>query len=72
MDKEIEMTKKAYEGKKDIVKERLKPDISANLIEGKMCVETFDRFVDLENHIKTCHEKHTVFECDQCDKGVFF
>ena len=50
MDKEI--TKKASEGKKVIVKERLKPDISANLIEGKMCVETFDRFVDLENHIK--------------------
>ena len=34
MDKEIEMTKKT---KLDIVKERLKPDISANLVDCKMC-----------------------------------
>ena len=51
MDKEIEITKKAYEGKKDTAKERLKPDISANLIECKMCVETIHRFVD-QSHIR--------------------
>ena len=32
-------------------------------------VESFNRFVDLEQHIKTCHEKHTVFQCDTCEKG---
>ena len=69
MDKEIEMTKKSIEGKRDISKERMRSDNSANLIDCKLCEITFNRFVDLENHIKTCHDKHQVFQCNKCEKG---
>ena len=58
MDKEIELTKKSIDGQRDKAKERMIPD---NSLECKLCVESFDRFVDLEHHIKTYHEKHTVF-----------
>ena len=34
-----------------------------------MYAKSFDRFVDLEIHIKNSHKEHNVFECDQCGKG---
>ena len=71
MDKEIELTKKSIDGQRDKAKERMIPDNSDNSLECKLCVESFDRFVDLEHHIKTYHEKHTVFRCSQCEKGLY-
>ena len=32
-------------------------------IKCKLFEETFDKFVDLENHIEVCHEKQNVFQC---------
>ena len=29
----------------------------------------FNRFVELEIQMKNCHEKQSLFECDQCGKG---
>ena len=69
MDKEIELTKKSIDGQRYKTKKQVKPDNSDNSLECKLCVESFDRFVDLEHHIKTFHEKHTVFQCSQCEKG---
>ena len=40
-----------------------------NVMDCKLCEMTFDRFVDLENHIRTCHANHQVFHCDKCEKG---
>ena len=65
MDKEIE---KAIKKKTDIPKNRFNSDNTLD-IKCKLCEESFDKFVDLENHIEVCHEKHNVFQCDKCEKG---
>ena len=68
MDKELELAKQNIEIKRDRDKERLK-DNPANSIDCKLCEETFDRFVDLESHMKSSHEKHQTFQCDKSEKG---
>ena len=65
VDKEIE---KAIKKKTDIPKNRFNSDNTLD-IKCKLCEESFDTFVDLENHIEVCHEKHNVFQCDKCEKG---
>ena len=65
VDKEIE---KAIKKKTDIPKNRFNSDNTLD-IKCKLCEESFDKFVDLENHIEVCHEKHNVFQCDKCEKG---
>ena len=69
VDKEIE---RAINDKMDIPKNRFISDNSDNAMDCKckLCEESFDKFVDLENHIEECHEKHNVFQCDKCEKGV--
>ena len=69
IEEEIVTTKRTIREKMDKESERLKPDNSLNSLTCKLCDETFDKYVDLENHIKSCHEKHSVFECEQCKKG---
>ena len=69
LNKETEMTKKSIKGKGDITKERMLSDNSLNVMDCKLCEMTFDRFVDLENHIRTCHANHQVFHCDKYEKG---
>ena len=33
-----------------------------------MCGQTFNIFVDLEIYIKSSHEQHQMFQCNQCEK----
>ena len=34
-----------------------------------ICVKCFERYSDLESHIKSNHVNHNVFQCDQCGKS---
>ena len=67
IDKEMEKTKKLIHEKQDMVK-KSKSD-SDNLMTCNLCDERFKRFVELEKHIKYCHEEHQLFQCDICTKS---
>ena len=38
------------------------------LLKCKICEIYFDKFCDLERHIKSCHEQYQEFACENCDK----
>ena len=69
VDKEIEMTKKAVQSKTDIIQRWFQSNNPDSSMDCKLCEKSFNKFVDLENHIKMCLEKHSILKCDQCDKG---
>jgi hypothetical protein len=47
---------------------RLKSENDSKVIKCNLCEKSFHRFADLEMHIRSNHEKHQVFKCDQRDK----
>ena len=61
INKELEMTRKKVEDKEETAN---KPHKSRNFIECKLCDKSFNRFSDLENHIREKHEKHEEVKCD--------
>ena len=69
VDKEIEMTKKAVQSKTDIIQRGFQSNKPDSSMDCKLCEKSFNKFVDLEIHIKMFHEKHSILKCDQCDKG---
>ena len=69
VDKEIEKAKETVKDEKDKAKTRFKSDSCVNKIDCRLCEKSFTRYVDLENHIESCHEKPREFQCDQCDKN---
>ena len=69
VDKEIEKAKETVKEEKDKAKTRFKSDSCVNKIDCRLCEKSFTRYVDLENHIESCHEKPREFQCDQCDKN---
>ena len=58
---EMEMTRKNIKDKEE--KERSHTPMKCNL-----CGKSYKRFIDLETHIMTNHEKYDVFPCDKCEK----
>ena len=69
IDKELERTKNTRNVKKETDKNKLKAVNVENTVDCELCEKTFGKYVDLEKHIKTCHEKHRTFKCDQCEKA---
>ena len=63
------MTRKKVKDTEETVNTGPKPDKSRDVIKCKLCDKCFNRFLDLENHIRSNHEKHEEFKCDICDKG---
>ena len=37
-------------------------------VKCNLCTETYSRIIDLEIHIKNCHEEHQAYQCDYCEK----
>ena len=75
LDMRIDMIKQEIDIKRENVKketDRLKKDSSVkkSLSPRKcnLCDENFDRYSDLEMHIKLTHEIHQMFKCDMCEK----
>ena len=68
IDTEIEMTKKLLREKEDMVRNKVKLGL-ANSVTCVLCDKSFNRIVDLEKHIQASHDKHQVFQCDQCGKA---
>ena len=67
INQEIELTKKRIMDK--VTEEaRLRSETSVNSIQCNYCDKHFERFVDLENHIKESHGDHKEFQCDKCKK----
>ena len=62
---EIDKTVEAVKDKTVQHEKKVKHDESVYSLECKMCEKKFDRFVDLEIHIKNCHDKQNLFECDK-------
>ena len=48
--------------------ERSKTEKHSFLLKCKICEINFDKFCDLERHIKSCHEQYQEFVCENCDK----
>ena len=69
INRELEMTRKKVKDKEETVNIGLKHDKFQDVIKCKLCDESFNRFSDLEKHIRSNHEKHEEFKCDICDKG---
>ena len=67
LDKEMEETNKKILDAVDEPKSQLEK--SVNLMDCNVCQMSFNRHVDLENHIRSSHEKHPVYQCDQCEKS---
>ena len=67
LDKEIEMTNKKILDAEDMPKNSYEKTV--NLMACIVCQISFDRHVDLENHIKSSHEKRPVYQCDKCEKS---
>ena len=42
---------------------------SVKTIQCNTCRKTFDKFCDLEQHIKIFHDNHPVFRCEVCEKN---
>ena len=53
---------------KNTKKERQRKDKFNTPIKCKLCDKHFERFVDLEKHVKENHDNREEFQCDQCDK----
>ena len=70
LDKKIDKIDKRFNKENNRIKGNLdrEKNVSKSL-NCNLCENTFCRFVDLETHIKTCHENHEEFTCEQCDKG---
>ena len=69
LDKEIEMTNKKVQDAVDKTNNKLNIEKSVNLMGCNVCQRRFNRHVDLENHIRSSHAKHQVYQCDQCEKS---
>ena len=69
IDKKINKEKDKIEMNMDRVRNVSKSSNFGKLLNCNLCENTFCRFVDLETHIRTCHENHEMFTCEQCDKG---
>ena len=68
INKELEMTRKELKDKEETTNKRPKSFDLLNQLKCKMCTKSFHRFADLENHIKSDHDKHQNFKCDLCGK----
>ena len=74
INRELEMTRKEIKDKDEIkdkeetTNTRPKSIQLLNPLKCKLCDKSFHRFADLENHIKSDHEKHQEFKCDMCGK----
>ena len=69
INRELEITRKKVKDKEETTNIGLKAKKSRCPIKCKLCEQIFNRFSDLENHIRSNHEKHEVFHCEICDKG---
>ena len=67
-DEEIESIKKDIKVKSGST---VKPKLESieNSLKCNKCEETFNRFSDLEHHIKISHVNHQHFQCDMCEKS---
>ena len=66
IDKDFEEAKTLVKDKEDTIE--VKSNEFGKTINCNQCDKSYDRFVDLEVHIKNFHEKHPGFKCDQCEK----
>ena len=69
MNRELDMTRKEIKDKEESTNSKPKCNKLLNPLNCKLCDKSFYRFADLENHIKSDHDKHQEFKCDQCGKS---
>ena len=68
INKLLKMTQKEMKDKEEKKEIRQEPKNDSREIKCKLCERSFERFADLEIHIRSSHENHQKFKCDQCDK----
>ena len=68
-EQEIEKAKQTSEGKGMIARDMSNVERSFTSLKCNLCEKSFHRYSDLENHIETNHDRHQVFQCDQCEKN---
>ena len=69
IDKEFKRTKNIVEEKASSNRKKLESvqkDVKS--VKCSLCGEIYNRMIDLEKHIKNCHEEHQAYQCDHCDK----
>ena len=69
IDEELKRTKIKVEAKAN--EDKTKPEVVQEYVKSincNLCAETFDRIIDLENHIKNSHVEQKTYQCDQCEK----
>ena len=69
IDNEIEETNMTRKDKRMRARNTLSFEKSFTTLKCNICDENFERYSDLENHIKTCHGEHKLFQCNQCEKN---
>ena len=69
IDKELKRTKNIVEEKAN--KDRNKSEVvheGVKSVKSNLCEETYSRIIDLEIHIKNCHEEHQAYQFDHFEK----